>query len=53
MGPKHKCSECKWVGGDHAADCLIGAAQEAEDDGSEIEVEPTAEWDDELADDDD
>ncbi len=46
MGPKNKCPECRWVGGDHAQDCLAGAEVEEEE-------EPTAEWDDELEDDDD
>jgi hypothetical protein len=53
MGPKSKCPECRWVGGDHAEDCLTGAEQEVENYGSEVENEPTEEWDDELEDDDD
>ena len=55
MGP-NKCPECRWVGGDHAQDCLLGAEaeeEETENTGSELEVEPTEEWDDELEDDDD
>lgn len=24
MGPKMKCRECNWVGGDHSEDCLTG-----------------------------
>ena len=47
MIPKHKCPECRWVGGDHDTSCLRGAEGEDEDSGSEEE------WDDELEDDDD
>ena len=56
MGPKSKCPECKWVGGDHAQECLLGADQEIEEVenyGSESEDEETEEYDDELEFDDD
>ncbi len=48
MGPKNKCPECKWVGGDHSEDCLLGAEEEVENYGSEEPFEAEEEYDDEL-----
>ena len=50
MGPKLKCAECWWVGGDHAHNCLTGAKIEDE---NALEGAPAEEWDDPLEDDDD